>query len=146
MKYLSSHASMRNEFFFSAIFQLFPHWNEIISNFGDPASESKSPWLSPRRAYQRFSSSFPLRRFYSNNVSRDFATRKWVSSNVQLDLYNLSVLPAVSRSAYHLIKRRPSTFVTHISSGCGVHTALMHRHFEYFILSCFAFSTFFKKK
>lgn len=65
MKYLSSHASTRNEFFFLAIFQLSPRWNEIISYFSDPASESKSPWLSPRRAYQRFSSSFPLRRSYS---------------------------------------------------------------------------------
>lgn len=108
------------------------------------ASESKSTWLSPRRAYQRSSCSFPSRRFCSPNLPsmcRGILRRASgsVSSNVQqLDLYNLSVLPAVSRSAYHLIKRGPvSTFVTHISSGRGAHTALMHRHFEYFIPSSF---------
>ena len=121
---------------FKKILNCSPCWQATIRNtkyinskVGHPSGESKSLVFSPRWVVAQGSSScrflwgislFRAVPLHGLPLCRGICNAQVGQHDVQLDLYNLSALPAVSRSAYHLIKRQSSTLATHISrSGCG---------------------------
>lgn len=96
-------------------------WNNF--NVGHPASESKSRVLPSTDPHPRilvvsfeaflFSPALSARVF--RLLCRGIREAQVGQHDVQLDLYNLSALPAMSRSACCLIKRPPGALVAHTS-------------------------------